>query len=197
MLVPGLKTSKDYKSINWDKEIERRKSSTRCKVEHAFLIAKQQIGYSKVACRGIAKNLNQFFVLFGCANLIMCIRGGICVFSFEFGWVAITLKERGWLFNCFLGREDRHPLAQNLRAAVLRCEQVMTTHNHARSLVYIFHVASCYLVHCLSSPTLLSSNRTAAFSIEELSNLLLNTIIGTTNRSNSHSCKGKEGTECI
>ena len=102
MLVPRFENPKDYKGINLDKEIEHRKSSTRCKVEHAFLIVKQQMGYSKVAYRGIAKNLNQFFVLLGCANLIMCIRGGICVFSFEFGWVAITLKERGWLFNCFL-----------------------------------------------------------------------------------------------
>lgn len=72
----SLKISKDYKGINWDKEIEHRKSSTRCKVEHAFLIVKQQMGYSKVAYRGIAKNLNRFFVLFGSANLIMCIRGG-------------------------------------------------------------------------------------------------------------------------
>lgn len=72
----SLKISKDYKGINWDKEIEHRESSTRCKVEHAFLIVKQQMGYSKVACRGIAKNLNRLFILFGCANLIMCIRGG-------------------------------------------------------------------------------------------------------------------------
>lgn len=65
----SLKVSKDYKGIHWDKEIEHRKSSTRCKVEHAFLIVKQQMGYSKVAYRGIAKNLNHSLVLFGCANL--------------------------------------------------------------------------------------------------------------------------------
>jgi transposase, IS5 family len=70
------KTTAHYKGTNWDKQIENRKSSTRCKVEHPFLIVKRQFGYSKVSYRGIAKNLNRFFVLFASANLVMCIRAG-------------------------------------------------------------------------------------------------------------------------
>jgi IS5 family transposase len=65
-----------YKGTNWDKQIENRKSSTRCKVEHPYLIVKRQFGYSKVSYRGIAKNLNRFFMLFASANLVMCIRAG-------------------------------------------------------------------------------------------------------------------------
>lgn len=72
----SLKTSKDYTGINWDKTIERQKSSVRCKVEHIFLIVKRDFGYRKVVYRGIAKNMNRFNLLFGSANLIMCIRAG-------------------------------------------------------------------------------------------------------------------------
>ncbi len=72
----SIKISKDYNGRNWDKEIESRKSSTRCKVEHAFLIVKRQFGYSKVVYRGIAKNLHRFNVLFACANIVMCARAG-------------------------------------------------------------------------------------------------------------------------
>ena len=72
----SLKTSKDYEGINWEKQMENRLSSIRCKVEHAFLIVKRDFGYRKVAYRGIAKNMNRFHVLFGCANLLMCIRAG-------------------------------------------------------------------------------------------------------------------------
>ena len=66
----------DYEGINWEKQMENRISSIRCKVEHAFLIVKRDFGYRKVAYRGIAKNMNRFHVLFGCANLLMCIRAG-------------------------------------------------------------------------------------------------------------------------
>ena len=72
----SIKVPKSYQGINWDKKIENRKSSTRCKVEHPFLIVKKQFGYCKVAYRGIAKNLNRFHVLFASANLIMCARAG-------------------------------------------------------------------------------------------------------------------------
>ena len=72
----SLKTSKDYEGINWEKQMENRISSVRCEVEHAFLIVKRDFGYRKVAYRGIAKNMNRFHVLFGCANLLMCIRAG-------------------------------------------------------------------------------------------------------------------------
>jgi IS5 family transposase len=70
------KTSGSYKGINCEKQIEKRKSSTRCKVEHPFLIVKRQFGYCKTAYRGLSKNLNRFHVLFACANLVMCMRAG-------------------------------------------------------------------------------------------------------------------------
>ena len=72
----SLKITDSYTGYNWDKEIEHRKSSVRCKIEHAFLIVKRDFGYRKTVYRGIAKNLNRFHVLFGCANLLMCIRAG-------------------------------------------------------------------------------------------------------------------------
>ena len=69
-------TEKIYSGFNWDQYIESRKSSVRCKVEHAFLIIKREFGYVKVAYRGIAKNLNRFNILFASANLLMCLRAG-------------------------------------------------------------------------------------------------------------------------
>ena len=68
----SMKIPDSYKGINWDRQIENRKSSTRCKVEHPFLIVKKQFGYAKVAYRGIAKNMNRFHILFASANLVMC-----------------------------------------------------------------------------------------------------------------------------
>ncbi len=70
----GVKVSKSYKGINWDKQAENRKSSICCKVEHPFLIVKKQFGYAKVVYRGIAKNMNRFNILYASANLVMCIR---------------------------------------------------------------------------------------------------------------------------
>ena len=72
----SIKMSPKYSGIRWEENIENRKSSTRCKVEHPFLIVKQQFGYSKTAYKGLAKNMNRFNVLFACANLLMCIRAG-------------------------------------------------------------------------------------------------------------------------
>ena len=72
----SLKMSPYYKGINWDKEIENRKSSVRCKVEHPFLIVKRQFGYAKVVYRGIYKNMNRFHILFASANLVKCFRAG-------------------------------------------------------------------------------------------------------------------------
>ena len=72
----SIKMSKKYNGIRWDEVIENRKSSTRCKVEHPFLIVKRQFGYCKTAYKGLAKNMNRFHVLFACANLVMCIRAG-------------------------------------------------------------------------------------------------------------------------
>ena len=72
----SLKISSSYTGFNWDKEIENRKSSVRCKVEHPFLILKKQFGYAKVVYRGIAKNMNRFHILFASANLVKCFRAG-------------------------------------------------------------------------------------------------------------------------
>ena len=66
-----MKTEKLYSGINWDKEIEHRKSATRCKVEHPFLIVKRYFGCAKVVYRGIAKNFNRFNMLFVIRSLLM------------------------------------------------------------------------------------------------------------------------------
>lgn len=71
-----MKTEKPYSGINWDKEIEHRKSATRCKVEHPFLLVKRYFGYAKVVYRGIAKNFNRFNMLFASGNLLMICRAG-------------------------------------------------------------------------------------------------------------------------
>jgi IS5 family transposase len=72
----SIKIPDSYQGINWDKEIENRKSSIRCKVEHPYLIVKKQFGYCKGVYRGITKNVNRFHVLFASANLVMCARAG-------------------------------------------------------------------------------------------------------------------------
>ena len=69
MKTSGIGTS-------FEKYRESRKSSTRSKVEHLFQIVKRYFGCRKTSYRGIAKNMNKFFVLFGCANLVMCLRAG-------------------------------------------------------------------------------------------------------------------------
>ena len=70
------KTTDAFQGFNWEKEIEHRKASVRCKVEHAFLIVKRDFGYRKVVYKGIKKNLHRFHMLFACANLLMYIRSG-------------------------------------------------------------------------------------------------------------------------
>ena len=62
--------------INWDKQIESRISSVRCKVEHPFQIVKGFFGYVKTVYRGLAKNTNRLHVLFASTNLVMCARAG-------------------------------------------------------------------------------------------------------------------------
>ena len=62
-------------AFDWEREIEHRKSSVRCKVEHAFKIIKDTFGFRKVRYKGLAKNLHKLNVLFACANLLMVKRG--------------------------------------------------------------------------------------------------------------------------
>jgi IS5 family transposase len=54
----------------WDKHIEYMKSKVRCKVEHAFAIIKNKIGYRKAVYRGLAKNKARLYMLFCGANLL-------------------------------------------------------------------------------------------------------------------------------
>jgi transposase, IS5 family len=59
----------------------KRKSSVRAKVEHAFLVIKRLFGFTKARYRGLAKNANRFFVTCALANLfvvrrqLMCLQG--------------------------------------------------------------------------------------------------------------------------
>lgn len=52
----------------------RRKSSVRAKVEHAFGVIKCIFGFAKVRYRGMMKNANRFFVACALANLFMVRR---------------------------------------------------------------------------------------------------------------------------
>ena len=49
---PGKLPRVSDNAIDWERYIENRKSSVRCKVEHAFRIIKCQFGYRKTAYRG-------------------------------------------------------------------------------------------------------------------------------------------------
>lgn len=70
----SMKTKVPYNGINREKEIEHRKSATRCKAEQPFLIVKKYFGYVKVAYRGLAKHFNRFNMPFACENLLMVHR---------------------------------------------------------------------------------------------------------------------------
>ena len=63
-------------SIDWERLIEHRKSSVRCKVEHAFRIIKCQFGYTKTRYRGLMKNGNRLYAMFTCANLYALAMAG-------------------------------------------------------------------------------------------------------------------------
>jgi len=71
-----LRQHKGSVGNDWDRSIERMKSSVRSKVEHPFHLVKTVFGYSKAAYRGISKNLNRLYLLFASANLWMCARSG-------------------------------------------------------------------------------------------------------------------------
>jgi len=60
----------------FEKHLERRKSSVRSKVEFAFLLLKRQFGYRKTVYRGIQKNLHRIQILMCSANLLMCAKSG-------------------------------------------------------------------------------------------------------------------------
>ena len=64
------------KFINWERQIEKRKSSVRSKVEHPFLIIKRIFGFGKTVYKGLAQNTHRLHLLFTSANLLMCARSG-------------------------------------------------------------------------------------------------------------------------
>ena len=66
---PGSLPKVSNNAIDWERYIENRKSSVRCKVEHAFRIIKCQFGYKKTVYRGLMKNVNRLYAMFACANL--------------------------------------------------------------------------------------------------------------------------------
>lgn len=63
-------------AIDWERLIEHRKSSVRCKVEHVFRIIKCQFGYTKTRYRGLKKNENRLYAMFACANLYVLVMAG-------------------------------------------------------------------------------------------------------------------------
>lgn len=63
-------------SVDWDRLIERRKSSVRSKVEYIFRLIKCQFGFRKVVYRGLQKNANRLFALLASANLYLMARAG-------------------------------------------------------------------------------------------------------------------------
>ena len=66
---PGSLPKVSNNAIDWERYIENRKSSVRCKVEHAFRIIKCQFGYKKTVYRGLMKNANRLYAMFACVNL--------------------------------------------------------------------------------------------------------------------------------
>jgi IS5 family transposase len=72
----GYDKSPDNIGRQWEKFIERRKSSVRGKVEHVFRIVKITFGYRKAVYRGIKKNLSRLHILFASANILMYARSG-------------------------------------------------------------------------------------------------------------------------
>ncbi len=65
---PGKLPHVSDNAIDWERYIENRRSSVRCKVEHAFRIIKCQFGYKKTLYRGLKKHENRQYALFACAD---------------------------------------------------------------------------------------------------------------------------------
>jgi IS5 family transposase len=63
-------------AIDWERLIERRKSSVRCKVEWPFRTVKCQFDFRKVVYRGLRKNGNRLYALFASGNLYALAMAG-------------------------------------------------------------------------------------------------------------------------
>ena len=74
---PGqLHKMNDHGGQDWERFIENRKSSVRCKVEHPFRFVKVQCGFCKTVYRGIKKNFDRLYVLFASSNLYALAKAG-------------------------------------------------------------------------------------------------------------------------
>ena len=69
-----LRRRRQLKPGNYEALMEKRKASTRAKVEHPFLYVKRHFGYAKVRYRGLAKNTQRLTLLLGMTNLIRAER---------------------------------------------------------------------------------------------------------------------------
>ena len=69
---PGKRRLLDKEGV--EEAAEKRKASTRAKVEHPFLYVKRHFGYGKVRYRGLAKNTQRIAMLLGFANLLIAGR---------------------------------------------------------------------------------------------------------------------------
>jgi IS5 family transposase len=66
--APGRRLNENQRRLN------RLRSATRARGEHAFRVVKQLWGYSKVRYRGLAKNTARLFTMFALANLYLVRR---------------------------------------------------------------------------------------------------------------------------
>ena len=67
-------TSKRPLGARWRVMINRARSRTRARGEHAFRVVKQLWGFAKVRYRGLAKNLARAQTMFALANLYQLRR---------------------------------------------------------------------------------------------------------------------------
>ena len=78
--APGIKdftnirSTRSHTLTEEERLTNRRKSSVRAKVEHAFCIIKRMFGFTKVRYRGMQKNAHRLFVTCALANLFMVRR---------------------------------------------------------------------------------------------------------------------------
>ena len=75
----SMRDRSNYSGFDWDKEIERKKSSVRCKVEHVFAVVKRLFGYRKTRYRGLRKQMLKSYIMFALANLYLADRKSLSV----------------------------------------------------------------------------------------------------------------------
>lgn len=66
--------SRDRPLTEYQKKLNRLRSATRARGEHAFLVVKRLWGFTKVRYRGLAKNTARLFTAFALANLYLVRR---------------------------------------------------------------------------------------------------------------------------